>query len=162
MSEQVVKTTLKMMSNIDANIQEFQILRNHLESILDNYEEDNTIDPVEETKGSDDENNNENNNEEEQEEQRYDAKELCDRYTYSMELGKPNGVRDIYRRATKMLISNLINHEDRKQITLKELYQGLNAQTEDDGKNGVRWGVRDAKDIYLIRKTDQRGIYSVC
>jgi hypothetical protein len=158
MSEQVVKTTLKMMSNIDANIQEFQILRNHLESILDNYEEDNTIDPVEETKGSDDE----NNNEEEQEEQRYDAKELCDRYTYSMELGKPNGVRDIYRRATKMLISNLINHEDRKQITLKELYQGLNAQTEDDGKNGVRWGVRDAKDIYLIRKTDQRGIYSVC
>jgi hypothetical protein len=151
-----------MMSNIDANIQEFQkefqILRNHLESILDNYEEDNTIDPVEETKGSDDE----NNNEEEQEEQRYDAKELCDRYTYSMELGKPNGVRDIYRRATKMLISNLINHEDRKQITLKELYQGLNAQTEDDGKNGVRWGVRDAKDIYLIRKTDQRGIYSVC
>ena len=162
MSEPVVKTTLKMMSNIDANIQEFQkefqILRNHLESILDNYEEDNTIDPAEETKGSDDE----NNNEEEQEEQRYDAKELCDRYTYSMELGKPNGVRDIYRRATKMLISNLINHEDRKQITLKELYQGLNAQTEDDGKNGVRWGVRDAKDIYLIRKTDQRGIYSVC
>ena len=79
-----------------------------------------------------------------------------------MELGKPNGVRDIYRRATKMLISNLINREDRKQITLKELYQGLNAQTEDDGKNGVRWGVRDAKDIYLIRKTDQRGIYSVC
>ena len=74
MSEQVVKTTLKMMSNIDANIQEFQILRNHLESILDNYEEDNTIDPVEETKGSDDENNNENNNEEEQEEQRYEIR----------------------------------------------------------------------------------------
>ena len=92
----------------------------------------------------------------------YDVKQLADMYTENMEVKPPKSIREIRRRATKMLISLLRNEENRELITLQELYQGLNAQSEYEGKNDVRWGVRFAKDINMIRKTDKRGIYAVC
>jgi len=64
-----------------------------------------------------------------------------------------------YNDAAFVLITSLTNR-GRKFICLDELYHTLSAKT-DDQKNGVLWGVRDAKKKGLIAKTETLAYYRV-
>jgi hypothetical protein len=64
-----------------------------------------------------------------------------------------------YNYAAFVLITSLIS-QGRKFICLDELYHKLSAKT-DDQKNGVLWGVRDAKNKGLISKTETKAYYQV-
>lgn len=62
-----------------------------------------------------------------------------------------------YNTAAYVLINSLIR-KGRKFISLDELYDTLSANTDYE-KNGILWGVRDAKKKGLITSTQTRGYY---
>ena len=59
-----------------------------------------------------------------------------------------------------ILVINGLVKSGREHITLCELYATLGAETSAQ-KNGVRWGVRLAKESGVIISTDRRSIYEV-
>ena len=59
-----------------------------------------------------------------------------------------------------IIVINGLVKSGREYITLCELYLTLGADTESQ-KNGVRWGVRAAKESGIIISTERRAVYEV-
>ena len=64
-----------------------------------------------------------------------------------------------FKYATLLCINALIE-SGTEYITLRELYETLGAKTSPQ-KNGVQWGVSEAKADGLIVPTNERAIYQV-
>ena len=69
-------------------------------------------------------------------------------------------IRSKMRIKAKELITNICDKK-RKLITLEEIYERVGAETNLE-KNGVQYGVWEAKNEQNVRSTSERGTYEVC